>query len=336
MSRATRLSAVIVAAALLNPVAALAQIEGPVELFDDTPAWCGDLLSPSPWPDGWRGDDCQGQVVADDDQGVAFACDALCTWDGLAISRGLTEGEGAIPAEEHDVFTLVIDDTDPDSIFDGSIRVWTFDADGACSDQVDTVVEVWRIAGDLVERVGVNDDTAEGRCSALDINVQAGAYEVRVTGYGGAEIPRYRYAVEVSTWTADDGSHRYAGYVPAGGDDLYRVRGGDGTLVCTTGLDGHCPGDTVLTARHGANVLFDDDGGDGLCSCLELLDDVVYEVTVGGYADGFVGRYVLEVIRVHGSNNEQPQCQGDCYRHIVNNDRDAKPARARVLQRLFR
>ncbi|MCA9540619.1 MAG: DUF4215 domain-containing protein, partial [Myxococcales bacterium] len=227
-----------------------------------------------------------GQWVADD----------LCIGTRFDISGPGAYAGVAIPQGAADDYFLSVGEA-------LQVRLETSDGAGGCPG--DTTITVYRVQPDGTRvQVAFDDDTGNGRCSLLDLDLAAGDYVVRVGGFDNQAVPAFNLTVGIEGGTprVDGGGDFDGDAIPAGGSSDYRFdldRPARMTAYTSDGASG-CPGDTTLTlfALQGGDLIqlaFNDDDAD-LCSRLVVeLEPGTYVLRVAGFNDGPVPAYVLTV-----------------------------------------
>ena len=225
-------------------------------------------------------------------------CDALCTPENFELIRGIERrGPGSTPQGQTDLYRFTADDV-------AALRAETSNGEGGCPG--DTTLTLFPIVdGVRGDQLGFNDDGGPGLCSLLTAAaLQAGDYEIVVTGFVGRQV--LGYTLDFRLETEVDAGGEFDGAVALNGNDLFTFtleEAGDVTLLTGDG-EGGCPaGDTFMTlfgfdeAGARQQIVANDDGGVGVCSRIarEGLAAGDYEVEVRGFGNGAHAGYVLTV-----------------------------------------
>ncbi len=209
-------------------------------------------------------------------------CNALCEaeLDDYTITTGEWGTEGAISQGGQDTFHFTVDGM-------ARLTAQTSSPGGGCT--VDTYMELYRVQGNSRTRVTQNDDF-NGTCSRINRALNAGNYEVVVTGFGNTAIASYRFDFRLEVDVTNGG--QFLGGFPQGGNDLFELSVAVGGVwqFQTSDGEGACPGDTeivIFRNDEGARtqVAAADDGGPGACAALAPnLEAGYYEIVVSGPA----------------------------------------------------
>ncbi len=253
-------------------------IDGYVARATVTPAECG------------NGEVEIGEQCDDGNLDNGDGCDAICSNEVFAIDRGRVLLPGGFAEDATDTFTFRAENA-------AHLTVSTGDGAGGCPG--DTFMTLFRLIDDGREVVDTNDDGGPDLCSLLDLDIEAGAYEVVVNGFGGGSVPGYQLAFELTYDVLAGGD--FLGGFGDGGNDLFvfTIEEGADVMLETGDGEGGCPADTVMVLRlDGEDIANNDDGGQGFCSLIEqALEPGSYEVMVRGFGLGgaAVPDYVLSV-----------------------------------------
>ncbi|MEE2786116.1 MAG: DUF4215 domain-containing protein [Myxococcota bacterium] len=243
------------------------------------------------------GEDCDdGQRLNRD------GCDRTCGSERYTLIRGVEQVEAGFAPGSLDVFQFVAD---------GKSRLVTKTSDGMgrCPMQADTVMTLYQITDDNGRVVVTdNDDAAAGQgfgtCSALNIEIEAGVYEIEVTDrFGGQAIPDY--VLDYALYQDVTGGGRYHGAFVARGDDHYQLNltlAQQRVQISTLDLRGQCAGDTHLVLLRKTDMGFErvaenDNFNDSPCSTIEF-DDLArgeYRIVVSGVDEVAIAPYRLFV-----------------------------------------
>lgn len=229
-----------------------------------------------------------GEACDDGNLREGDGCDSLCSFELYTLIGARSTVQGRIPAGGRDILRFIVDDRS----YLGALTT----ALGGVGCAGDTVLSLYRIQGNR-QLVAQDDDTAGNGCSLLRFEpLAAGTYELEVT----ARAALLDYQVDVFHSVIVDRLGLFNGTFVAGGDDNFSF-GLDGLSVIFLETLG-CGGDTIMTlSLVDANgdlveLAFDDDGGVGVCSYIELiLDAGDYQVDVRGYNGQAAGPYQLSV-----------------------------------------
>ena len=247
----------------------------------------------------------EGEACDDGNLDNGDGCDAACTEEDFDIIVGLDTRDGGFAEGSADSFFFVAD---------GLSVVHADTGDGAGGCPGDTRLTLFAtVDGQRGPQVAFDDDGGNGVCSAMDQIIPAGVYELVVDGFGGRAIEAY--VLNFLLFAGVNAGGDYPGAFVQDGNDLFGLAlpaGGAVTLETGDGQDG-CPGDTRMTlfrlldnAGDREPVAFDDDGGTGACSLLEL------DLPPGNYAlqvDGFGGRAIdAYVLTTTVEANPAPEC----------------------------
>lgn len=171
--------------------------------------------------------------------------------------------------------------------------------------RAETTGQYGRCPGDtqlrLLDRAGAtvreDDDSGGERCSRIDATLGAGLYELEVRS-SNTGIRDYLLRLGPLTDVTDGGT--FTGGFDRYQDDGYRLELDGPSVLFASTSDGRggCPGDTIIEVSAGdARVAYDDDGGLGRCSRLEVsLAAGTYNIRVMGWADTAVAAYALEIV----------------------------------------
>ncbi len=224
-------------------------------------------------------------------------CDAECGRERFEVLRGSERwADSSFLQDSSDSFFITVDHTQS--------HLTARTSDGAEGCPGDTRITVFPIGEDgRGDPAGDNDDIGGGNvCSLLELDLDAGRYEIFVDGFGGRAIDGYTF--DVSLTVNVDGGGDFNGAFADGGNDWYVFTAAEDTEVSlqTSDGDGGCPGDTSITLYAAGDldnsIAFNDDGGDnGFCSL--IADQAIaagdYVAIVNGFGDGAVGAHVLTV-----------------------------------------
>lgn len=106
--------------------------------------------------------------------------------------------EGSIPSEGSSLHRFIVNELT-------GVRIQTRGRDGeACIPNTDTVIELFQIDGGEPITLARNDDYPGGNlCSRIDTALNAGEYEVLVTGFGGGAVEEYILEINFYPLLAD-------------------------------------------------------------------------------------------------------------------------------------
>ncbi len=243
------------------------------------------------------GEDCDDGNNVDGD-----GCDAECEQEAVVLGACGAYDSTGFAVAEFDEFSLTLASR-------GWTHLETTGANGMCPG--DTIVEVYSDSGELVAS---DDQSGEGRCSALTLDLDAGVYRVTVRGFEGGALGPYVLVYDNDSCSVcgngdvelgeqcddsnlidEDGCDatcnrepvQIAGCGQARGSALRPGETGEFRFTPaisgqvdleTTSLYGTCPGDTVLEVHvEGAfttPIAADNDAGEEHCSRLSFSPDV--------------------------------------------------------------
>ncbi|MGK0359389.1 MAG: cysteine-rich repeat protein, partial [Bradymonadia bacterium] len=222
-------------------------------------------------------------------------CDSLCTFEVINVNTAFAQLFGAFAAQNGDTFRFTVEST-------ATLFATTDNGAGVCPGGVDTFFTVNRL--DVPDDVATNDDGGDGLCSALELLLEPGEYELVVTGFGDAAVAGYVLNFQLIADVSAGGA--FAGGFTANGDDgfLLTIAAETDARIATGDGAGGCPGDTqiVLYAvdAQGQLALIDTvaDGGVGACAAIDQAFAAgTYLMFVQGVDGVAIPGYVLDVER---------------------------------------
>ncbi len=169
-----------------------------------------------------------------------------------------------------------------------------------------------RLLGPNGEDIATDDDGGEGFNSYLEFTAPTtGNYYLEARGFGDDATGAYTIGARSGDIPADastdaslsaDGDYRDGNLSPAGDKDWYKIAlaAGQGLRVSLNSAEGgDALGDPLLVLHgpDGAEILQDDDGGEGLNSWFEYQAATAgtYFIEVRGFTDDSSGRYSLSI-----------------------------------------
>jgi hypothetical protein len=180
-------------------------------------------------------------------------------------------------------------------------------ADGA-NPLSDPYLRVMNASG---EEVAMDDDGGEGFNSYLEFTApSAGNYYLAAAAFADGSTGNYRLSANAGDIPADastdvglapDGDYREGALAPAGDRDWYRLNlaEGQGLRIGVASAPVDPLGDpyAILYGPDGAEILRDDDGGDGLNAWFEYQAATAgaYYLEVRGFSEDSAGRYAVTV-----------------------------------------
>ena len=252
----------------------------------------------NPNPDPVCGDAAVDPATEDCDDGNLLdgdGCDSLCSLEAFDVNTAFAQIFGAFTADNSDTFRFTVEST-------ATLFATTDNGEGLCPGGVDTFFTLNRI--DVPGQVATNDDGGDGACSALNLLLEPGEYEMVVTGFNGAAVLGYIFNFQLIADISAAGA--FAGGFTAGGDDgfLLTVDAETNVRIATGDGAGGCPGDTEIVLlsvdAQGQLALIDTvtDGGVDACAVIDQAFVAgTYLMFVQGANGAAIPAYVLDVER---------------------------------------
>ena len=183
----------------------------------------------------------EGEDCDDGNLDIGDGCDDACAVELVNVGDG-GDFAGAVPPGGANIFELELENAT-------IVRAFTHDGLGACPADTDTLLTLQWLNPETgeYEQVGRFDDAQAnglGLCSYFQETLEAGAYRIEVTGFGGGAVPEYTLTVlfvaqvEVGDACDDDHLCPEAAYCPEAVE-------GEDPPVCTAEVcgDGRLFGD---------------------------------------------------------------------------------------------